>query len=251
MARILIVDDSATIRMTLGLILKRQHNTLTAVNGQDALEKLAQNIIDIIVSDIHMPVMDGHEFLRRVRADEQYRQIPVIMLTQSSSPEDQIEAKSSGADVYLSKPVSSNELLDTVNHFVHSNGYSTKPLPPLPPLDLDRLLPLMDNDEAELEGFLAEALPIFKTESAQQLKLLEQAINEGDLEEICQISHSLKGSSGSLGASRLAELCFDLEMAARESAVEGMPRKLIEIQVEVARIRIYTDTHFPEVSPMY
>lgn len=246
MARVLIVDDSATIRMTLGLILRKEHKTVTAVNGQDALDKLAQNIVDIIVSDIHMPVMDGHELVRCLRADERYRQLPIIMLTQSSSPEDQVEAKSSGADVYLSKPVSSNELLATINRFAQYDSSATKPLPPLPPIDRDMLLPLMGNDETELEGFLAEALLIFKTEAAEQLKLLEEAVKESNLEEVEQISHRLRGSSGSLGASRLVELCFALESAAKQGVMDGMALKLVEIQVEVARIRVYTDTQFPK-----
>ena len=112
MARILIVDDSVTIRLTIELILKREHETITAVNGQDALDILDQRDIDLIVTDIQMPVMDGYELLRRIREDERYRQYPVIMLSQSSNPEDPSLAKKSGANHFLSKPVRSNELND-------------------------------------------------------------------------------------------------------------------------------------------
>lgn len=244
MARILVVDDSATIRTTLGLILKRQHKTITAVNGQDALEKLSYNIIDLVLSDIHMPVMDGHELLRYLRDDPRYCQLPVIMLTQSMSPQDKIEANNCGANIYLSKPVSSGELLDIINRFVNPQGQETKPLPPLPPIDRNKLLPLMEDDEMELESFLAVALPLFKKEACQLLHSLEKAINEGGLEEIRQISHNLRGSSSSLGATRLAQLCFELESYASRGIVDGLMLKFIETQAEMARIRVYIDNEY-------
>lgn len=245
MARVLIVDDSATIRLTLELILNKRHKPLTAVNGKEALDKLHYNIVDIIVTDIDMPVMGGYELLRHLRADDRYRLLPVIMLTQSSDPADQIQAKVSGANWYLSKPVSSNELLDIINRFLPQNADVTKPLPPLPPIDRVALLS-MGHDAGEIDLFLAKVLPMFNQEAKQALKTLKNAIKAGSMVEVSQISYNLRSSCGSLGASRLEQLCFDMSMAARRGVTDGMLMKLIEIQVEVDRINTYTRTHYPE-----
>lgn len=252
MARILIVDDSVTIRLTIELILKREHETITAVNGQDALEILDRRRIDLIVTDIQMPVMDGYELLQHIRSDERYHQYPVIMLSQSSNPADPGLAKKHGANRFLSKPVRSDELLKVVRDIVKEDAASTKPvLPPLTIIDRSLLLPMVNNDAAKLDEFLAEFLPLYNQEVSQMIVSLKQAVALEDMEAISQLSHNLKGSSSHLGASRLVQLCLEMEMDAHQGVADDMMMKLAEIQAEVARIRAYTNTHFSEsTSPM-
>lgn len=243
MARILIVDDSATILRTLKLILDKQHKTLTAVNGKDALNVLSHTIVDIIITDIDMPEMGGFELVCYLHADDRYRHLPIIMLTQSSDPADQIQAKMYEVDCYLSKPVSSNELLDTVNRFVLENSDMTKPLPPLPPIDRVALMSL-GHGAVELDQFIAKALPSFNQKAIEMVQSLKQAVEMGNMIEVGQISYNFRGKCASLGAVRLEELCFDLSLATRKGATDGLMMKLIEIQAEVARINAYTNTYF-------
>lgn len=249
MARILIVDDSATIRRTIGLILNRHHKTFTAINGQDALDQLAHNIVDLIVSDIQMPVMNGLELLYHLRADQRYYHLPVIMLTQSSYAEDQTLTEKSGANCFLSKPVSSWELLDTVDRFLRYNSQATKPLPPLPPIDRNLLQSLLGCNDAEIDALLAEALPVFKKEASQIILNLIKAMDEREWQTVGDYCYTLRGSSSSLGASRLAELCFEMETAVCQGITKGMSLRIMKIQAEVARIQIYIDAQFPEESP--
>ncbi|MBE2224166.1 MAG: response regulator [Anaerolineae bacterium] len=246
MARILIVDDSATIRRTIGLILDKHHKTFTAVNGQDALDQLAHNVVDLIVSDLQMPVMNGLEFLYHLRADQRYYHLPVIMLTQSSYAEDQTLTEKSGANCFLSKPASSWELLETVDRLLQYNSQATKPLPPLPPIDRNLLQSLLGCDAAEIDALLAEALPVFIKEASQIVVNLINAIHERGWQTVIDCCGTLRGSSSSLGATRLAELCFEMETAVFQGNTRGMSLRLIKIQAEVARIRIYADAHFPE-----
>ena len=247
MARVLIVDDSVTIRLTIELILKREHETITAVNGQDALDILDRRDIDLIVTDIQMPVMDGYELLRRVRADERHQHYPVIMLSQSSNPADPSLAKENGANHFLSKPVRSGELLEVVRNIVKGTNHpATKPVPTLTVIDRAVLLPMVNNDAAKLDDFLADVLPLYNQEASQMIISLKQAVEANNMEAISQISHNLKGSSGHLGASRLVQLCLEMETDAQQGMADDMVMKFAEIQVEVARIRAYTSTHFPE-----
>ena len=246
MARVLIVDDSVTIRLIIELILKREHETITAVNGQDALDILDQRDIDLIITDIQMPVMDGYELLRRVRADERYYQCPVIMLSQSSNPADPSLAQKYGANHFLSKPVRSGDLLDVVRNIVKESVVTAKPLSPLTVIDRSVLLPMVNNDPAKLDDFLADVLPLYNQEASRMLVSLKQAVAVENMEVIGQISHNLKGSSGHLGASRLVQLCLEMERDANQGVDDDMAMKLAEIQGEVDRIRAYTNTHFSE-----
>jgi two-component system alkaline phosphatase synthesis response regulator PhoP len=251
MARVLIVDDSVTIRLTIELILKREHETITAVNGQDALEILDQRDIDLIVTDIQMPVMDGYKLLHHIRSDERLRQRPVIMLSQSSNPADPNLAKEYGANHFLSKPVRSSELLEVVRDIVKENVESAKPVQSLTVIDRSLLLPMVNNNAARLDDFLAEVLPLFNQEANEMIKSLKRAVEANDMEAIGLISHNLKGSSGNLGASRLVQLSFEMETDAHQGVADNMSTKFAEIQTEVARIRDYTNAHFPQsISPL-
>ncbi len=105
MPRILVVDDSSTVRKLIINILKKEdYETVEAVDGVDALEKLAQNDIDLIIADLNMPRMNGLELIRTIRQDPLYTDIPIVMLTTEGSDEDKKRGFEAGANVYLVKP---------------------------------------------------------------------------------------------------------------------------------------------------
>lgn len=119
MARILVVDDNATnLRMMSYTLQKNGHTIIPAVHGKKALARLAETPIDLVVTDLMMPEMDGLALLRYMRADEHYRHLPVIMLTASGQDEDRYVARVEGADEFLTKPTSSRELVETVNRLL-------------------------------------------------------------------------------------------------------------------------------------
>ncbi|MBK9055171.1 MAG: response regulator [Chloroflexi bacterium] len=119
MATILVVDDSPVVRRTLEFTLKKQgHTILTAEDGAEALLQLAHHSVDLIFSDVSMPNLDGIDLLQRLRGDNRYRTLPVIMLTGSGQNQDRLRAEQAGANGFLSKPASSQELIATVNRLV-------------------------------------------------------------------------------------------------------------------------------------
>jgi two-component system chemotaxis sensor kinase CheA len=103
-SRILVVDDSVTTRMLEKNILEGSGYEVTiAVDGLDALEKLAARPFDLVVSDVEMPRLNGFELTRQIRRDERHRELPVILVTSLSSEEDKRAGVEAGADAYITK----------------------------------------------------------------------------------------------------------------------------------------------------
>lgn len=116
--KILIAEDSPTQAMNLQMILEGQnHDVCIGSNGQEALDILSKEEIlpDLIITDIVMPEMDGYELCSEVKSDERTKDIPVILLTQLSNPDDVIKGLQAGADNFISKPFSENFLFERIN----------------------------------------------------------------------------------------------------------------------------------------
>jgi two-component system chemotaxis response regulator CheY len=105
------VDDSATLRQMVSFVLQGAgYRVVEAVDGLDGLAKLSP-ALDLILTDINMPRMDGLEFTRRLRALAQYRFVPVVLLTTESHPEKKQEGKAAGATGWIVKPFNADQLL--------------------------------------------------------------------------------------------------------------------------------------------
>lgn len=107
---VLIVDDNADMRTHLKSIIEKHYKVITAQNGREALDLLENTEVSLILSDIMMPVMDGIELLKHVKAMPQLAMVPVILLTARAGEESRIEGYETGADDYLVKPFSAKEL---------------------------------------------------------------------------------------------------------------------------------------------
>lgn len=115
MSKILVVEDHAVTQRVLSKRLRDAgYAVTTAANGQEALDLLSQGPVDLIISDIAMPQMDGLTLLRRVRADARLAGVPFVVLTTSVLDQHRQEAQQAGADGFLEKPVSSWQLEATV-----------------------------------------------------------------------------------------------------------------------------------------
>ncbi len=116
---VLIVDDSLTVRKITGRLLEREgYRVLTAKDGVDALEKLLEEVPQVILSDIEMPRMDGFDLLRNIRADQRLASVPVIMITSRLAEKHQRYAREIGANHYLGKPYREEELLALIQEYV-------------------------------------------------------------------------------------------------------------------------------------
>ncbi|HDQ44155.1 MAG TPA: response regulator [bacterium] len=114
---ILIVEDSPTQAAKLKMILEKEnYSVLIARNGEEALDVLEKTIPTIVISDIVMPGIDGYMLCRHIKTNRASRHIPVILLTQLSDPKDIIHGLECGADHFLTKPYSEEELLSHIQY---------------------------------------------------------------------------------------------------------------------------------------
>lgn len=131
--KILIIEDQATMRRNVALMLQLEgYNALTAANGVEGLETARREHPDLILCDVMMPEMDGHDCLRALREDESLRHTPFIFLTAKGDRNDVREGLGLGADAYLTKPVVREDLLSAVDQWLPTaNKTSNQEPPPL------------------------------------------------------------------------------------------------------------------------
>ena len=91
---------------------------VAAGDGLDALRKIAGARFDIILTDINMPILDGLKLVKRLRSDEAYREVPVVIITTESAEEDRQRALALGATAYLTKPVQAREVVPLVRELL-------------------------------------------------------------------------------------------------------------------------------------
>jgi two-component system, chemotaxis family, chemotaxis protein CheY len=116
---ILIVDDSASFRQVVSIILRSAgYEVVEAQDGKDGLAKLADKRAHLIISDINMPVMDGFEFLKAVKAMPDYKFTPVVMLTTESAQAKVQQGKANGAKAWMVKPFDPPQILAVVKQLV-------------------------------------------------------------------------------------------------------------------------------------
>ena len=117
-ARVLIVDDSSVMRKIVGRSLRQAGlevlDILEASNGSEALSLARENSLDLILSDINMPLMDGLEFVRQLRSIEAAQHIPVVMITTEAGEGHVVEALSLGASGYIRKPFTPEQIKERV-----------------------------------------------------------------------------------------------------------------------------------------
>jgi signal transduction histidine kinase len=125
---VLVVDDNADMREHIQIILSNQFNVVTAVNGQDALQKIQEQKPDLVVSDVMMPVLDGIGLLKEIKGNRPTAHIPVILLTARAGEESKIVGWETGADDYLTKPFSAKELISRIASQIKTQQIRTEAL---------------------------------------------------------------------------------------------------------------------------
>ncbi len=119
MKTILLVEDTRHLAEEIGDILRLEgFHVLFGSNAVNALEILSGTTPDLIITDLLMPVMDGFEFIRHVRAMPPLAGIPIIILSAKTSPEDKLLGMAVGASAYVNKPCKAHELIARINTFI-------------------------------------------------------------------------------------------------------------------------------------
>lgn len=127
--RLLIVEDNSELRMLMSQLLRTKYHVLTATNGREALDIIHSQDLDIVISDVMMPEMDGYELTHEVKQDPDYGYLPVILLTAKTQKEDQEAALTAGADDYITKPFRLSDLELRIDNIVKNRQRIRRTIP--------------------------------------------------------------------------------------------------------------------------
>ena len=116
---IMVVDDSASLRQVVSIALKGAgYDVIEASDGKDALSKLKGTKINLVISDVNMPNMDGITFVKELKKLPEYKFTPVIMLTTESQESKKQEGQAAGAKAWMVKPFTPNQMLAAVSKLI-------------------------------------------------------------------------------------------------------------------------------------
>jgi PAS domain S-box-containing protein len=244
--RIMVAEDVPTNQLIMRDLLEslgaRVH---IAENGRLALEHLASqgDSIDLILMDIQMPEMGGIEASQRIRAGQIRADIPIIALTAHAMDEERQRCKDAGMNDFLTKPIEPPALialvahwrpkhLEKINEAAPDTLISTAAsFPELPGINVTDGLRRMLNRAALYEKVLRD----FHSRLIGETERIIAALAANDSEEATRRAHSLKGISGTIGATRLADLAYELELAIRDRKPE-LDSALAHVDTELALV---------------
>ncbi|MCY9665162.1 response regulator [Paenibacillus alginolyticus] len=202
--RILLVEDNEINQTVARSLLESSMNcdVQLASNGFEALNDLENNDYDLILMDIHMPVLDGIETTKRIRLEPKWMQIPIIALTADSTLEKRLDCIRAGMNEVISKPIIPSRLFAAIDAII-----SEKNRMAVPGLDMEEALGRLGG-KTEIYH---EMLRKFYSQSAPMISQITLAIQKGDYAEAISQLHALRGSSSNLSANRVFAAATVLE----------------------------------------
>lgn len=217
--RVLIVEDNLVNQRVTALLVEKLGYVADVVdNGEGALQAVQKNSYDAVLMDCQMPVMDGYEATRRIRASgERYEEIPIIALTAAALPEERESCLKAGMDDYLSKPVMQPDLAEVLERYVPEHGWALTLEGDETANSLERLYALKET----LGDQFDTVLEAFITTSAERLQALRQAVIRSDRPEAQNLSHALRTTSFTLGAEDLGLVAARMEERALSGDLAG------------------------------
>ncbi len=245
--RVLVAEDNPVNQRVVEMLLSRRGHRVDIVdNGAAAVEAVRARPYDLVLMDVQMPVMDGFDATRRIRADPPpYGSPRIVALTANAMVDDRIAGERSGMNDFLAKPIQ-EPALDAVLAGVEPVGTPARPgRSPSAPTETDGVRanvdtiagPRPDNRER-----LGEILDSFAGRLPGVLRQMDEAAASGDVRTLTRLAHGLKGSSGTLGAHQLAAACAEVEDQVRREGVADVFEALRDLhhRAEAAGLAVTT-----------
>lgn len=234
--KVLLVEDNEINRQVAQEILASVGiQVFEAFNGQEAIDFLDENEVDLVLMDIQMPIMDGHEATKLLRKQERFKDLPIIAMTAHAMVDDIKKSAEIGMNGHIAKPFDPDELFEILGKWVHNGdtphakakveeaGEPEDSLPKkLEGIDVELGLKRARGNEKLYRNLLL----LLDEKYADAAKEIEQAITEGRREDGVSLAHSVKGTSGMLGAMELFEAASTLEAKLDDENVVDASREL-------------------------
>ncbi len=250
---VLLVDDHPTNRLVVARQLALAgYACETAEDGVDGLERWRSGRYALVLSDIHMPRMDGYQLTRALREEEVregHARTPVIALTAAALKSEAQRCLAAGMDDYLSKPVSIRQLAECLGRWLPHAHPVTPVQAPAPAtevapaaaqtttalIDISVLDALIGGDAAQRRMVLDDYLAT----TTKDLQAAARAFANNDYLQLAREAHRVKGAAMLVGASELASAAAALEQAARTADPPRMAQLLAELETAVERLRLH------------
>ncbi len=230
-ARILVAEDNPTNQKVAAAVLARDgHRVDVVVDGEATLAALREVDYDLVLMDVQMPVLDGFEATRRIRAGDAgagHRAVPVIAMTGHAMRDDRDRCLAAGMNDYVAKPVQPVDLQALVAHWLERDGAAAAEA-----LDAEGLIARLLGDRE----LAADILSGFLDDAARQLSGMHRAAGAGDRKTVGRQAHTLKGAAGNVGAGAFAALAGQLEAASADPAA-ALPPRLAALDAALDELR--------------
>ena len=247
--RVLVVEDNALNQLVAaGMVSRLGFEVDTAGNGREALEVLRdRGPFAAILMDCHMPVMDGFVATEQIRRSERRgRRTPVIALTAGALVSDRERCLDAGMDDYVAKPIEAEALAAALDRWVPEEEPAAEESRPAAagvgplsgtdgsadPVDLERLESLSSLRTPDGTSLLASFVDAFVRRSDERICAIREAATDPEPRALELAAHELKGSAGTIGATRVAALCAELELDGPQ-ALRRRPGLLDELAAEL------------------
>ena len=231
-ARILLVEDNELNQQVACELLGQAGFVVEVANhGEEAIGKLAPGRYGCILMDVRMPIMDGYAATRRIREDDRFLNLPILAMTANATVEDRLKAKESVMNDHIGKPLNSKEIFPMLFKWIQpiargpldtsgskrEDARGNEVLPELPGIDTGAGVSRVGGDSRAYLRLLAK----FIDNQVNAITRIRCALTEGNDEEAVRLAHTLKGVSGTIGATELQEAAAKLARALKDSA--GVP----------------------------
>ncbi|HRQ00646.1 MAG TPA: response regulator, partial [Terrimesophilobacter sp.] len=242
---LVVEDDAINQKVILQQLALLGHAAELAGDGAEALKMWRSGHHALILTDLHMPRMDGYALSEAIRREERTRggpRVPILALTANALRGEAHRTLAAGIDEHLTKPIQLSLLREALERWLptqRSNLEEPASVPPVRrddehrPVDPDVLRELVGNDEAVMRELLGDYLAVLDTQG----EALRQAIAAPEMQEVGRIAHKLKSSSRAIGATGLGNLCAELEVTSKRGDGQAVTDALARFVETVARVR--------------
>ncbi len=257
--RILVAEDNVVNQRVAQLLLRRMgYRADLAADGEEVIDCLKRQRYDVVLMDVQMPHLDGLEATRRIhRLWEGEERPQIVAMTAATSRDDRERCFAAGMDDFVGKPIRTGELQAALLRSARARGIepageiepAEAPPPAATAAPASNPAPghedLRVRTDLELLGprMLREIIDQFLDTADQQETAIRRAIEQGDAAALAIAAHGLKGSSATVGAARMAEICKQLEQSGRLGSVEGAGDRLRQLKRELDRVRTFFRRH--------